>query len=252
MKLENKTAVVTGGSRGIGRATCLALAAEGCAVVVNYAKSKDEAEAVVASIQANGGQAIAIQADVSDDAAARAMMEQTVAQFGRLDILVNNAGWTKLTPHTQLERLTDDIIDRTLAVNTKGPLYCSRAAIPYMQKNPVGHIVNITSVAGKMGVGSTIIYAGSKAALSAMTKSFARAFAPNIRVNAIAPGMVDTHFAEWSRADVEKAKEMGHIARLVTVEDIAAAVLYLVTDGSVLTGEEFVIDGGIVSLGGRG
>ena len=252
VKLAGKVAIVTGGSRGIGRATCLALAREGAAVVVNHSKSASEADAVVAAIRGNGGDAMAIQADVSDDAAVRAMVGSTVARFGGLDILVNNAGWTKLTPHAEMERLSDEIIDRTLAVNTKGPLYCCRAAIPVMQAKGGGHIVNITSVAGKLGVGSTIAYAGSKAALSAMTKALARAFAPAIRVNAVAPGMVDTHFADWSRADVEKAREMGHIARLVTVDDVAAVILFLVTDGSVLTGEEIVVVGGIVALGGRG
>lgn len=251
-KLAGKAAIVTGGSRGIGRAICLALARQGASVVVNFSKSESEALAVVEAIRESGGTAMACQADVSDESAVRSMVDAAAAAYGRIDILVNNAGWTRLTPHRELDRLSDEIIDRTLAVNMKGPLICCRAVIPVMQRSGGGAIVNITSVAGRMGVGSTIAYAGSKAALSAMTKALARAFAPEIRVNAVAPGMVDTHFADWTRADVEKAREHGHIARLVTVEDVAAVVLFLVTDGSALTGEEIVVDGGIVALGPRG
>ena len=253
MRLENRVAVVTGGSRGMGRACCIALAQEGVSVIVNYNQSKAEADEVVVIIQSTGGKALAVQADVSQDSEARMLIQSAVENFGRLDILVNNAGWTKRTPHKELELLSDEIIEKTLAINTKAPLYCIRAAIPLMQKNgdEGGSIVNITSVAGRMGGGSSIIYGGSKAALTVMTKSLARAFAPNIRINAVAPGMVDTGFGDWPRADVEGAKDRGHINRLVTVEDVAKMVLFLVTDGNALTGEELVVDGGILTLGIR-
>ena len=251
MKLQNRVAVVTGGGTGIGRGCCLALAREGAAVVVNYSKSQAQAEEVVQLITQSGGQAIAVRADVSQDAEARQLMETTVTQFGRLDILVNNAGYTRFTPHRELELLTEELIERTLAVNTKGPLYCCRAAIPYMQQNGFGSIVNITSIAGRLGVGSSIIYGGSKAALGAMTKAMARAFAPTIRVNAVAPGLVDTGFVDWPESVLLEGKERAHLGRMVTVEDVAATVLYLVTDGNALTGEEIVVDGGIVSLGNR-
>ncbi|HLK59346.1 MAG TPA: glucose 1-dehydrogenase [Chthonomonadaceae bacterium] len=251
MKLEGKVAVVTGGGTGMGRACCFALAHKGAAVVVNYAKSQEKAEDAARQIEAQGGRAIAVRADVSSDAEARALIAAATERFGRLDILVNNAGYTRFTPHRELELLTEELLDRTLAVNTKGPLYCARAAIPAMLQNGGGHIINITSIAAKLGSGSSIIYCASKAALSVMTKSLARAFAPEIRVNAIAPGFVDTKFANWPDGMVERMKQNVHTERIVTVEDIAAAVVYLVTEGSILTGEEIVIDGGLVSLGSR-
>lgn len=251
MKLKDRVAVVTGGAKGIGRAICLAFAQEDAAVVVNYSKSQSEAEATARDIAANGGRAIAIRADVRADAEARTLINAAVEKFGRLDILVNNAGYTKRTPHNELDLLTEELIDRTLATNLKGALYCSRAAIPPMLKNGGGAIVNITSVAGIMGTGSSIIYCSSKAGLSVMTKCLARAFAPQIRVNAIAPGFVDTGFVDWPPNMNESVKKRNHLARIVEAEEIAAAALYLVTDGNALTGQEIVMDGGVIALGVR-
>ncbi|MBI5876616.1 MAG: glucose 1-dehydrogenase [Chloroflexi bacterium] len=252
MKLSGKVAIVTGGGKGIGRATCLALAQEGAAVAVNYSRSQEDADAVVAAITSAGRQAIAVRADVRIDAEAQALVAETVARFGRLDILVNNAGWTRRTPHHQLELLSDELLDRTLDTNVKGPLYCIRAAVPHMQAAGSGCVVNITSVAGIMGQGSSIIYCGSKAALMAMTKSLARAFAPTIRFNAVAPGFVDTGFVYPSGGDAAaNAMKRTHIGRIVTPEDCAGAVLFFCTDGAGLTGEEIVVDGGIVKLGAR-
>ncbi len=251
MKLAGQVAIVTGGGTGIGRSCCLGLAREGAKVTVNYSRRQEQAEEVVREIEALGGSALAIRADVSKDAEARSLIDQTVAQWGRLDILINNAGWTQRTPHHELELLSEEMLDRTLAVNTKGPLYCCRAAIPFMQKQGEGYIVNVTSVAGFLGVGSSIIYAGSKAALSTITKSLARAFAPTIRVNAVAPGFVDTGFADWPREAIAIAEKESHLGRLVTVEDVASTILFLVTDGRGLTGEEILVDGGMVTLGNR-
>ncbi len=251
MKLVGKVAVVTGGGTGIGRACSVGLAREGAAVVVNYSRRQVEAEDTVQSIVEAGGKAIAVRADVSQDVEARMLIAQAVETFGRLDILVNNAGWTKRTPHAELEKLTEEILDHTLSVNVKGPLYCTRAAVPTMQAQGAGYVVNITSVAGFMGIGSSIIYAGSKAALAAMTKSLARALAPQIRVNAVAPVFVDTGFADWPPEALAQSISESHIGRLVTPEDVAGAVIYLVTDGTALTGEEILVDAGIVTLGVR-
>jgi 3-oxoacyl-[acyl-carrier protein] reductase len=250
MKLEGKVAIVTGGGKGIGRAACLALAKEGAAVVVNYSRSQAEADAVVKAITEAGGQAIAVRADVSQDAGARALVEAAVQRFGRLDILVNNAGWTRRTPHNQMELLTEELLDRTIDTNMKGPLYCTRAAVPHMQRAGAGSVVNITSVAGHTANGSSVIYCGSKAALLAMTRALARAFAPTIRFNAVAPGFVDTGFVmpPGGEAAAGAAKRV-HTSRIVAPEDIAAAVLFLCTDGAMLTAEEIVVDGGIVRLG---
>jgi len=251
MKLQDRVAVVTGGAKGIGRAICRALAQEGAAVAINYSQSEREAQTLAREIETHGGRAIAIRADVRQDAEARALMEAVVEKFGRLDILVNNAGWTRRTSHSKLDLLTDEIIERTLATNTKGPLYCTRAAVPHMQKAGSGLIVNITSVAGLTGAGSSVIYGGSKAALSVMTKSLARAFAPQIRVNAVAPGFVDTGFVDWGADAAERAKKQNHLGRLIEPADIAAAVLYFATDGSALTGQEIIVDGGMIALGAR-
>lgn len=251
MKLEGKAAVVTGGAKGMGRAICLALAEEGAAVVVNYATSQAEAEEVVRAIEANGGQAMAVRADVGKDAEARQLITAAAQRFGRLDILINNAGYTQRVAHRELDLLTDALMDRVLAVNTKGPLYCARAAIPYMQRQGAGFIVNITSVAASKGHGSSIIYGASKAALTTITKSLARAFAPEIRVNAVAPGFVDTGFGSWPPETAARAAQAGHIGRIVTVEDVAAVTRFLVTDGAMLTGEEIVLDGGLLALGPR-
>ncbi|MBW3625410.1 MAG: glucose 1-dehydrogenase [Armatimonadetes bacterium] len=252
MKLNGKVAVVTGGGTGLGRATCLALAREGAAVVVNYSRSQAEAEAVAEAIRLEGGQSEAVRADVSVDEGARALVSAAVERFGRLDILVNNAGYTRQVPHHDLDSLTEEVLDRTLAVNVKGPIYCMRAAIPEMQKNGGGAIINVTSTAGITGAGSSVIYGGSKAALTTITKSLARAFAPEVRVNTVAPGWVDTGFGGWPPGTAETVRQKSHIGRVVEPEDVAAMILFLVTDGDALTGQEIVVDGGTASLGPRG
>lgn len=252
MKLQDRVAVVTGGGRGMGRAICLALSQEGARVAVNYSKSQAEAEAVVKTISDAGGEAIALRADVSVDADCQVLMERVIERYGRIDVLVNNAGFTKYVPHRDLHLLTDELLLRVLAVNTLGPIYCSRAAIPHMLKNGGGSIINITSVAGITGGGSSIIYSASKGAVTTLTKSLARAFAPEIRVNAVAPAFVDTNFADWPEGTAEKVRNATHIGRLVDVQDVADTVLFLATDGSALTGQEIVLDGGTVALGNRG
>jgi 3-oxoacyl-[acyl-carrier protein] reductase len=252
MKLQGKVVIVTGGGKGIGRATSLAFAREGAAVTVNYSRSESEANAVVNAITNAGGQAIAVRADVSQDAEARMLIDTAVQKFGRLDVLVNNAGWTRRTPHDQLDLLTEELLDRTINTNLKGPLYCIRAAVPHMKAAGAGLIVNITSVAGIMGQGSSVIYCGTKAALAAMSKSLARALAPTIRVNCVAPGFIDTGFVmPPGGAAAENAAKRVHTTGIMTPEDIAGAVLFFATDGAHLTAEEIVVDGGIVRLGAK-
>ena len=252
MKLEGQAALVTGGGKGIGRATCIALAKEGAAVAVNYSRSEAEADDVVRVIEAMGGKAFAIKADVRDEAEVRMMVAATVTKFGRLDILVNNAGWTRRTPHDQLDLLTEELLDRTINTNLKGPLYCIRAAVPHMRKVGGGLVVNITSVAGMNGNGSSIIYGGAKAALAVMSKSLARALAPDIRVNCVAPGFVDTGFVMPPGGDAAtNASKRVHSKGIMTPEDIAGAVLFFATEGDRLTAEEIVVDGGIMKLGAR-
>jgi 3-oxoacyl-[acyl-carrier protein] reductase len=250
-RLKDKVALVTGAGTGIGRAIALLFAREGAAVAVNYQRSRDAAEKVVSQIQATGGRAIAIAADVSNDAQVHAMLGQIHSEFGRLDVLINNAGWSTRVPHREMARLTDEIWDKTLNVNLRSAFYCTRAAVPFLVGQPDSSIVNIASVSGFTGIASSLVYAAAKAGVLTMTKSLARALAPQIRVNAIAPGLIRTNFAGRPDSDFdfpgeEKATPLG---RLSTVEDCASAVLYLAADAKGTTGETIVVDGGRYTLG---
>jgi 3-oxoacyl-[acyl-carrier protein] reductase len=251
MKLADKVALITGGGTGMGRATALLFAREGASVAVNYSRSRDEAEEVVAQIRGGGGKAIAIQADVANETEVTAMVRRVHEEFGRLDALINNAGWTQRVAHDKLEELTDEIWNKTLDVNLRGVFYCTRAAARLLRKQESASVVNNASIAALTGAGSSIIYAAAKGAVVTMTMSLARALAPEIRVNAIAPGFVRTQFANWPAEMYEKAVEKIPLRRLPTVEDIANAMLYLVADARSTTGEMLLVDGGITHLGPR-
>ncbi|MBP2672902.1 MAG: putative dehydrogenase like protein [candidate division NC10 bacterium] len=249
MKLTGKAALVTGGGTGMGRAITLKFAAEGANVAINYSRRAKEADETVAAAQRLGVRAFAMKADVSIEAEAVRLVEETVKQFGRLDVLVNNAGWSTVVPHRKLDGLTEDILERTWQTNVKGPIYVTRAAIPHLLKGGGGSIVNTTSVAAYQGAGSSIIYGASKAALGAITKSLARAFAKdNIRVNAIAPGFVDTQFVDWAPGVKEKQIAVSPMGRIPTPEDAANAVLYLACDATGVTAQTIFIDCGVTAL----
>ena len=233
----------------MGRAIAELFAREGAKVAVNYSKSREAADEVVAGIRAAGGTAITIGADVSQIAGVNAMVERVNREFGQLDILVNNAGWSTRIPHDQLDNLTDEIWDRTFDTNLKGAFYAVRSAVPSLRKQPGSSIVNVASVAGITGMGSSIAYAASKGAMITMTKSLARALAPEIRVNAIAPGFVRTRFANWPAAAFDQGEAITPLKHLATVEEIAALALYLVADAGSTTGETIVVDGGLTELG---
>jgi 3-oxoacyl-[acyl-carrier protein] reductase len=249
MKLSGRVALVTGGGTGMGRAIAETFAREGAKVAVNYSRSGAEAEEVVSAICAGGGTAMAIGADVSKDSEVREMVNQVGRAFGRLDVLVNNAGWSTRVPHDKLEDLTDEIWDRTFNTNVRGVFYCVRAAVPLLRREEGASIVNVSSTAGLTGMGSSMAYAASKAAVATLTRSLARALAPQIRVNAIAPGLVRTRFANWP-AETFDAGEVGTpLKRLPTVDEIARLTLFLVSDATSITGEMMVIDGGLTHLG---
>ena len=233
----------------MGRAIAELFAREGAKVAVNYSKSREAADEVVAGIRAAGGTAITIGADVSQIAGVNAMVERVNREFGQLDILVNNAGWSTRIPHDQLDNLTDEIWDRTFDTNLKGAFYAVRSAVPSLRKQPGSSIVNVASVAGITGMGSSIAYAASKGGMITMTKSLARALAPEIRVNAIAPGFVRTRFANWPAAAFDQGEAVTPLKHLATVEEIAALALYLVADAGSTTGETIVVDGGLTELG---
>ena len=230
---------------------CERFAAEGAKVAVNYRASKDEAEAVARRINDAGGEAVAVQASVADEDQVKAMMEGVFERWGRLDVLVNNAGWSKVTPHADLDALTDEIWDRTLDTNLRGVFYCVRQAVPLMRRNGGGSIVSNSSSSAFHAGGSSIVYAASKAAVVAMTKSLARALAPDIRVNSFAPGLVKTRFAGWPEEAFDKGRDSSPLARIASVEEIASTALFLAADATAMTGETLVVDCGRSVLGPR-
>jgi 3-oxoacyl-[acyl-carrier protein] reductase len=250
MDFQNRVALVTGAGTGIGRSTAEAFARAGAKVAVNYSRSREAAEEVVRHIGDSGGTAIAVAADVSNDAQVRSMLDRVGEEFGGLDVLVNNAGWSIRIPHDKLEELTDEIWDRTLNTNLRGVFYCVRAALPLLRKQPGSSIVNVASVAGMTGMGSSMVYAASKGAVLTFTKSLARALAPAIRVNAVAPGFVRTRFANWPSSAFDEGERGTPLQRLATTDDIAEAILYL-AGAAALTGESIVVDGGTTHLGLR-
>jgi len=243
MELQGKVALITGGGTGIGREIGLSFAREGSGVAVNYSRSEKEAMATAQEIRDLGVHALAIKADVSQDAQVREMVGKVMEEFGRLDILVNSAGTTTFVDPTDLERLTEEMWDRTLAVNLKGTFFCCRAAVPAMKSHDGGSIINISSIAGTTGIGSSMAYSASKAGVICLTKSLARTLAPEIRVNTIAPGFVDTRWtANWPefRKMHEEATPMKRVA---IPEDIAEAALFLIHSDFV-TGQVIIVDGG--------
>jgi len=249
MKLQDRVALVTGAGTGIGRGIAETFARHGVKVAVNYSRSRDAAEEVVRDIRAAGGTAVAIGASVSDDCEVRGMVDQIAREFGRLDILVNNAGWSTRIPHDRLEDLTDEVWNRTFDTNLRGAFYCVRAAVPLLRQQEGAAIVNIASVAGMTGLGSSVAYAASKGAMITLTKSLARALAPGIRVNAIAPGFVRTRFADWPSSAFDEGEAMTPLKRLATVEEIAALALHLAVEAKSITGETIAVDGGVAELG---
>ncbi len=244
MSQPMRVALVTGSATGIGRAVAVRFAQQGIAVAVNYSRSEKEAEETLAEVRKLGVPAILCKCNVAKDREVRAMVDQVVRELGGLDILVNNAGMTHFIEHTNMEALTEEIWDEILGVNLKGAYFCCRAAVPVMQRRGGGAIVNVTSVAGLGGVGSSIAYAASKAGLNCMTKSFARAFAPAIRVNAVAPGPVLTRWLAPHMEHIEKQMPLIPMKRAATPDDIADVICFLATGTSLMTGQIVVVDGG--------
>jgi 3-oxoacyl-[acyl-carrier protein] reductase len=248
VRLKGQVALVTGGGTGIGRGISLAFAREGATVVVNYQKSKEKAEDTVRQIRQHGGHGVAVQADVRRESDCKRLCDETVREAGRLDVLVNNAGWTQAVPHGNLEGLTDEIWRKVLDTNVLGPWYCIKHAAPVMRAQGRGVIINVTSVAAFSGKGSSLAYAASKAALESMTRSLARALGPAIRVNAIAPGLVETDFAGWGPAVFEAGRHEVTTPDLPTPEDCGEAALFLAAEARATTGTTILVDGGIIPL----
>ena len=246
MLLAEKTALVTGASRGIGRAAALELAKAGAKVAVNFAGNRAAAEEVVSLIEAAGGQAMLVQADVGNATDVEAMVKTIVERFGKIDILVNNAG---ITRDNLIMRMKEEDWDAVIHTNLKGIFNCTKAVSKLMMKQRYGRIINMASVVGVMGNAGQANYAAAKAGVIGFTKSMAKELASrNITVNAVAPGYISTDMTaslpEQAKLDLQSQIPL---QRLGTPEDVASAVLFLVSPGAdYITGQTLHVDGGMV------
>lgn len=252
MDLSGRTAIVTGGGTGIGRATSLALATRGADVAVNYRVSRDAAEDTARECRARGVRAVAIAADVAvDDDCRRLVAEAAKELDADVDLLVNNAGATKFVPHTQLDGLSGEDFAGIYRVNVIGAYQMIRAAAPGMRAAGGGAVVNIASIAGLFGGGSCTAYGASKAALLNLTRTLARALSPDIRVNAVCPGFVGTRWYEDRLSPEDYAAVVREVAQTVplerapTPEDVAGGIAYFCSpDSTAITGETLIVDAG--------
>ncbi|MFF2907330.1 SDR family NAD(P)-dependent oxidoreductase [Paenibacillus sp. NPDC057934] len=243
MELKHKIAIVTGGGTGIGRATCLELARRGATVAVNYSRSKAEAEETVLLITNQGGQAYAIQANVASDQEVRGMVADVVERFGTVDLLVNNAGITRHIPFPDLEAATEEVWDELYDTNVKSMFFCARAVSTYMVQNGQGAIVNLGSIAGETGFGSSLPYAVSKAAVHGLTKSLARALSPHIRVNCVVPGAVATRWWNGREDQMQKLAPNLLLQRIAEPGDIAILICAAL-EQEAMTGQIITVDSG--------
>ncbi len=244
--LTGKVALVTGGSRGIGRAIALALGGQGARVAVNYVSNAEAADEAVRCITGCGGQAVAIQGDVSRPEDARRLVDETLAAFGGLHILVNNAG---LTEDELLLRMSEEAWDRVLAVDLRGAYLCTKAALRPMIRQRWGRIISVASVAGLVGNAGQANYAAAKAGLIGLTKSVAKEVASrNVTANAIAPGLVSTEMtAGLTEAQQRAVLQLVPLGRAATPEEIAPAVVFLASEeAGYITGGVLAVDGGLV------
>ncbi|MEM7254026.1 MAG: SDR family oxidoreductase [Pseudomonadota bacterium] len=250
MDLKGATCIVTGSSSGIGAACVRLLAQKGANVVINYSRSKDAAERVAKECESEGAKALVCQADVAKDADCRKLADAALAEFGRIDGLINNAGTTKFCDHDDLDGLSAEDFQTIYAVNVVGPYQMTRAVAPAMKKQGHGAIVNVASMAGVMGTGSSIAYAASKGALNTMTLSLARALGPEIRVNTVCPGFVQ---GSWLRDGLGADRYDATLASLQAnnplreagkPEDMADAAVFFLAGAGMITGEFLMVDGG--------
>ena len=245
INLTNKIALVTGASRGIGRAIALKLASLGAKVVVNYNKNSAAADEVVATIKQNGGEAITAQGDVSLLADAQKVIKQTIDAYGRLDILVNNAGTTR---DNLLALMKEEEFDFVIANDLKSVFNCSKAALRQMMKQKYGRIVNLTSVAGIVGNPGQTNYSAAKAGIVGFTKAMAKEYgAKNIAVNAVAPGYIPTDLTNVLPQDIKDGIiKFTALGRMGTVDEVANAVAFFASDeASYITGQVLAVDGGM-------
>jgi len=253
MRVDGKAAIVTGGGTGVGRSTALKLAERGCNVLINYSRSRDEAEATAAAVRALGVQGAAIEANVVDDAACRSMVSTALAAFGRLDILVNNAATTAFIPLDDFEAVGLDDWNRIFDTNVRGVFQCIRAAREALEKAGDAEIVNVSSIAGLLGVGSSIPYCASKAALNNLTLAMARLLAPRVRVNAVAPGLITSRWLKDGLGDeayeayLARTIERAPLHRVCAPDDVADLIVNIITGPDLITGQIMPIEGGVLT-----
>ena len=256
MAKTNKVAIVTGSATGLGAACALELAGRGWNIVINYTKSKKEADASYEAVKTKGVEAILVQANVGEDADCRKLADETMKKWGRIDGLINNAGTTKFQNQGDLDGVGPEDFDRIMRVNVTGPYMMSRAVYPAMKrqwedKQERGSIVNVSSIAGVMGVGSSIPYACSKGALNTLTLTLARWLAPAVRVNTICPGFIQTRWllegmGEEGYNKMKNGQEQNTPLRQAgTAEQMAEAALYFLTGAANITGEFLIVDAGM-------
>ncbi len=252
---ERPAAIVTGSATGVGAATARMLAERGWNVVINYTRSEAEARETQSACERFGVETLLCQADVSKDEDCRRMAAEAMEKWGRIDALVNNAGTTKFMDHANLEGLDAEDFLRIYAVNVVGVFQMTRAVAPHMKAAGRGSIVNVSSIAGVMGVGSSIAYVASKGALNTMTLSLARVLGPEIRVNAVCPGFIEGRWLRQGLGDqgyeaTKAAQERAApLRRVASPEDVAEVIVWLIEGARHVTGELILVDGG-VHLGG--
>jgi len=250
MNLENAVCIVTGAGTGTGAACATQLAAKGCRVLVNYSRSKQDAQDVVDKCIVAGSDAIAVRGDVAKDADCRALAQAAIDKWGQIDALINNAGITKFAPAADLEALDAEDFQDIYAVNVIGPYQMIRACAPAIKMRGSGAIVNMSSLSGVRGVGSSTAYIASKGALNAMTLALARALAPEIRVNAVCPGLIDTrwHSARFNAEDYAKFKagyeKTVPLQKAASADEVAEVAVWLLEGAALVTGETILVDGG--------
>ena len=250
MDIKGAVFIVTGSATGLGAAVARRLSSKGGKVVINYTKSEAEANETAEACLSLGGEALLCRADVSDDADCRRMASETMELFGRIDGLVNNAARSKIAAHADLESLTTDDFNRIFGVNVIGPYQMVRAVTPHMKRQGKGAIVNISSVSGFSGSGSSIAYAASKGALNTMTLSLARALAPEIRVNAVCPGVMQTRWwreglgEDRYQSFIDNFAENSPLKAAGDPEIVADPVVWLLEGAEHVTGETIMVDSG--------
>lgn len=250
--MERKRALVTGGATGIGRAAVLHLARAGFDVALNYRASREAARATAAEAEKSGSRVLLIAADIADDDEVKAMLRTVDAEFGKLDALVNNAGTTISTPAKDLDAVTVEDWDRVFAVNVKGLFLVTRAAVPLLKRGNSPSIVNTASIVGLRPGPQPLPYAASKAAIVSLTRQLAGALAPDIRVNAVAPGWIAGEWMERMLGDhyerlMERRAKATPLGRCATFDDVAEVILSLIQSNRFVNGEIVVVDGGFAS-----